>query len=70
MQKAKSVKMPVFHTKTIESILDPVAQQVREIKKVYLGKNIFFFFLWDRVTNRRRLVCRLFYNRKGKGGNL
>lgn len=23
-------KMPVFHTKTIESILDPVAQQVRE----------------------------------------
>ena len=24
------VKMPVFHTKTIESILDPVAQQVRQ----------------------------------------
>ena len=23
-----AVKMPVFHTKTIESILDPVAQQV------------------------------------------
>jgi hypothetical protein len=25
----EALKMPVFHTKTIESILEPVAQQVR-----------------------------------------
>jgi hypothetical protein len=25
--------MPVFHTKTIESILEPVAQQVMKIKE-------------------------------------
>jgi len=25
--------MPVFHTKTIESILDPVAQQVSIVRK-------------------------------------
>lgn len=27
-EKKSAAKMPVFHTKTIESILDPVAQQV------------------------------------------
>lgn len=26
----RRVAMPVFHTKTIQSILDPVAQQVRQ----------------------------------------
>ena len=32
--------MPVFHTKTIESILDPVAQQVRNNRKFILIKLI------------------------------
>ena len=27
--------MPVFHTKTIEAILDPVAQQVRYFTMIY-----------------------------------
>lgn len=34
--------MPVFHTKTIESILEPVAQQVRNLKiHVFLDNAIF-----------------------------
>lgn len=47
---AAAAKMPVFHTKTIESILEPVAQQVSDPNRdlVFLSvpiyRAIFFFF--------------------------
>lgn len=44
--------MPVFHTKTIESILDPVAQQVRFR---YVSNILVFFNLFE------NLIC--FFNK-------
>lgn len=41
--------MPVFHTKTIESILEPVAQQVSLFLDkfyIYLFTYLVFFFLY------------------------
>ena len=62
--------MPVFHTKTIESILDPVAQQVRELKKVRYtseGKYFFLFFVGQSDKSAPFSVL-LILQQKGEGG--
>ncbi len=60
--------MPVFHTKTIESILDPVAQQVREFKKVYFGEKYFFFFFVGQSDKSAPFSVPLILQQKGEGG--
>lgn len=63
--------MPVFHTKTIESILDPVAQQVRELKKVRYtseGKYNFLFFFVRQSDKSAPFSVPLILQQKGEGG--
>lgn len=45
------INMPVFHTKTIESILDPVAQQVTQI---ILFTGYISVIIW--IINKRDLI--------------
>ena len=52
--------MPVFHTKTIESILDPVAQQVNPFKNCIVVFECDHFFL-HHITFRSFPVSFLFF---------
>jgi hypothetical protein len=55
-------KMPVFHTKTIESILEPVASQVIELAKKVTDWH--FCFVFNNILASRHVhVCRFLRNR-------
>ena len=51
--------MPVFHTKTIESILDPVAQQVNPflVKNVIKLYSLIEKIRWLRNSNWNSYAC-------------
>lgn len=42
--------MPVFHTKTIESILEPVAQQVSEQNVVFPKCLLFHYVIFNEIV--------------------
>ena len=59
------IKMPVFHTKTIEGILEPVAQQVSSMhvksqKKNYLSSTFIGNLLFYEINDRTLVVTSIF----------